>query len=227
MQKFSDDTGTYWIDKNKNTWNCEFYTEAQAKKNSLSLLDCHNCKDCACCAFCKDCIHCNNMYKCKCCEFCENCTTCNNCQFCRKCTRCKESSHLDHCQYSNNCLFCSECSYCDDCTNCCNCKYCFDDEECNDCDNSGKAKEYSHNKKRPQIYVTGEIGSRHKTTCFYWTSEKDMRITCGCFMGNLDEFERAVLETHEHNEVFRNQYLDEIKKVRELLKQDKENKEED
>lgn len=45
-------------------------------------------------------------------------------------------------------------------------------------------------------YLTvGPIGSRDKTTTFYRT-EDDVKVTCGCFRGALDEFAEAVKQTH-------------------------------
>jgi len=40
----------YYIDENNNRWDCEIYTEDQAKKNSESLIDCSGCFDCSRCS---------------------------------------------------------------------------------------------------------------------------------------------------------------------------------
>lgn len=44
-----------------------------------------------------------------------------------------------------------------------------------------------------------------------------LQIVCGCFRGNLEVFEQAVLETHANNDIYREQYLKEIKKVKALF----------
>ncbi len=50
-------------------------------------------------------------------------------------------------------------------------------------------------------------------------------MVCGCFRGDLEAFEKAVLETHADNDKFKNQYLKEIEKVKVLfdLKEDQKN----
>ena len=45
----------------------------------------------------------------------------------------------------------------------------------------------------------------------------EVQVACGCFIGNLEEFEEAVLETHKDNDLFREQYLKEIEKVKVLF----------
>ena len=40
---------------------------------------------------------------------------------------------------------------------------------------------------------------------------------CDCFRGDLEAFEKAVLETHASNNKFKNQYLKEIEKVKVLF----------
>ena len=70
------------------------------------------------------------------------------------------------------------------------------------------------------LYRTAEIGSRNGQTTFFYGETKNgmsLQIVCGCFRGNLEEFEKKVLETHENNEVYRNQYLEEIRKVKVLF----------
>ena len=44
-----------------------------------------------------------------------------------------------------------------------------------------------------------------------------VQIVCGCFRGNLEEFEEAVLEKHKDNDLYREQYLKEIEKVKVLF----------
>lgn len=70
------------------------------------------------------------------------------------------------------------------------------------------------------MYRTAEIGSRKAQTLFCYgktSNGTSLQIVCGCFRGNLEQFEAAVMETHENNEVYRNQYLREIQKVKVLF----------
>ena len=45
----------------------------------------------------------------------------------------------------------------------------------------------------------------------------EVQVVCGCFRGNLEKFEKAVLETHKDNDLYREQYLKEIEKVKVLF----------
>ena len=42
----------------------------------------------------------------------------------------------------------------------------------------------------------GHIGSRNGYTTIYRDKNKKAIVVCGCFLGSLDEFERAVHQTH-------------------------------
>ena len=66
------------------------------------------------------------------------------------------------------------------------------------------------------------MGSRNSQTTFYWI-EQDVQVVCGCFRGNLEQFEAKVREAHAKTEHLQ-PYLKEIEKVKYLLKSN-ENKE--
>lgn len=53
----------------------------------------------------------------------------------------------------------------------------------------------------------------------------EIQVVCGCFRGNLEEFEKAVLKTHADNDVYREQYLKEIAKVKVLFELEVESNE--
>ena len=69
------------------------------------------------------------------------------------------------------------------------------------------------------VYQTKRIGSRDDVTYFYYDGE-DLQVVCGCFRGNLKEFEEAVLKTHKDKPTYREQYLKEIEKVKALFELD-------
>ena len=50
------------------------------------------------------------------------------------------------------------------------------------------------------IFWIGAIGSRNDTTTFFRCKDKKIRVSCGCFFGDLDEFAEKVKETHGDNE---------------------------
>ena len=43
------------------------------------------------------------------------------------------------------------------------------------------------------------IGSRYGTTTFFRCTDGKVRVTCGCFYGDLDEFLAKVEKTHGDN----------------------------
>ena len=50
------------------------------------------------------------------------------------------------------------------------------------------------------IFWIGAIGSRNGTTTFFNCKDGKIRVSCGCFYGDLDEFLKAVNKTHGDNE---------------------------
>ena len=102
------------------------------------------------------------------------------------------------------------CSGCIDCIDCIDCRDCRD---CRGCSYCSGCRGYNDN---PMRYVSPRIGSRNDNTTFYYLNG-DMQIVCGCFRGDLEEFERAVRETHKNNEKHLADYLKEIEKVKVLF----------
>jgi hypothetical protein len=91
---------------------------------------------------------------------------------------------------SKSLITCRGCSDCKDCSYCSNCSYC---NLCNGFE------------ENPQRITSPKIGSRNDQTTVYWTDKKDL-VVCGCFKGNLKEFEERVKEVHKDTE-FERQYL--------------------
>ena len=48
-------------------------------------------------------------------------------------------------------------------------------------------------------FWTSMIGSRYGTTTFFRCADGKVRVACGCFYGDLDEFAAKVQETHRDN----------------------------
>ena len=65
--------------------------------------------------------------------------------------------------------------------------------------------------------MTKKIGSRNDNTIFYYDGNSKVQVVCGCFHGDLEQFKQAVLKTHADNDVYKNQYLKEIEKVKVLF----------
>jgi len=164
----------YWTDENGNRWNENFYTKKEAEKWSETLKDCTNCTDCRYCTDCTNCTNCTNCTDCtnctNCSPYCTDCTGCTNCRYCTDCT---------------NCTNCTDCRYCTDCTDCTDCRYCTDCTEF---------------KVNPNRYAFKGIGGNYDNTCAYWVpGEKEIQLVCGCFRGDLQSFEKAVLKKYPSN----------------------------
>lgn len=146
-----------------------------------------------------------------------NCGYCRDCRDCRNCHECYYCYYCSDCCNCCNCSYCSDCSDCSDCNDCINCDNCSDCSNCSYCNYCRSAKNY---KSQPSVYITGKIGSRNDNTIFYYGETENgmsLQVVCGCFRGDLEEFEAAVMKTHAENDVYRNQYLKEIDKAKALF----------
>jgi hypothetical protein len=109
---------------------------------------------------------------------CIDCVNCISCSYCRGCS---------NCYYCHNCISCHNCIFCNYCDSCRSCSYCTYCHYCRDF------------KTNPQSITSPNIGSQNEQTTFYWNDEKE-QIVRGCFVGNLEEFESKIKETHGDNE---------------------------
>lgn len=71
------------------------------------------------------------------------------------------------------------------------------------------------------IWLTG-LGSENRTTTIFRTKEGGVRVACGCFSGDLAEFESRVKETHGDSKYAR-EYLALISLAKIHFEEDKEN----
>ena len=51
--------------------------------------------------------------------------------------------------------------------------------------------------KETHLITIGAIGSRNDFTTFFRSKTKEILVRCGCFRGNIKEFETAVLDEHK------------------------------
>ena len=107
---------------------------------------------------------------------------------------------------SKSLIDCCGCIDCRDCIDCIGCRGCLDCIGCRGCSNY---------KENPQRYTSSKIGSRNANTTAYWLGE-DVQIICGCFRGDLAEFEAAVRETHAETEHL-NPYLKLIENLKVII----------
>lgn len=66
----------------------------------------------------------------------------------------------------------------------------------------GNARVYGNAEvsKIGSIFWIGAVGSRNDTATFFRCTDGVVRVTCGCFFGNLDEFAKKVRKTHGDND---------------------------
>lgn len=54
--------------------------------------------------------------------------------------------------------------------------------------------------KQKHVFTKRNIGSRNDTTTFFRNMSREIFVVCGCFRGNIAEFESAVKKTHGNNQ---------------------------
>lgn len=69
-----------------------------------------------------------------------------------------------------------------------------------------------------QVLTVGGIGSRYDTTTFVCDNGK-IYVKCGCFFGDICEFEDRVNKTHECEALYRTQYLNAIRFAKETFEE--------
>ena len=108
MKKLSN----YWVDKNNNKWNCNIYSQEEAKKYSKTLVNCSDCSDCSDCSGCRGCSDCSGCSGCRYCSGCSDCSDCIDCSYCRDCSGCRACIDCSDCIGCRGCRGCSDCSGC-------------------------------------------------------------------------------------------------------------------
>jgi len=84
-----------FFDKNWNSW-AEEVGEAEAKRQSESLVNCRACWDCLHCRDCQECWKCQECRACRACRNCLECRDCQECWACRACRNCLECRDWEH-----------------------------------------------------------------------------------------------------------------------------------
>ena len=75
----------------------------------------------------------------------------------------------------------------------------------------------SNYKENPNRYTGNKIGSRKNQTTVYWLPGQPEQVVCGCFKGDLDLLEKAVLQKHKGT-VYEKEYMSFINTVRTIRK---------
>ena len=99
-------------------------------------------------------------------------------------------------QYSQSLLHCTDCTECTNCSGCSGCSCCSRCFNCAGCSGCSGCLDFENN---PQRYITPKGGRDSRNTTMYYL-DGNIQIVCGCFQGDLEDFEKAVKETHGNNE---------------------------
>ena len=59
----------------------------------------------------------------------------------------------------------------------------------------GNARVYGNK----HVLLVGPIGSRNDYTTFFRNQNREISVSCGCFLGEIDKFIEKVIETHGEN----------------------------
>lgn len=113
---------------------------------------------------------------------------------CHDCIDCHDCGDSVDCYDCHNCWSCNTCSCCWTCDNCWTC------DDCMNCNSLCNASNYI---SQPIVYSTLRMGSHEDITRIYHGITENglsTQVVCGCFCGDLDEFEEAVNRTHGNNE---------------------------
>lgn len=73
--------------------------------------------------------------------------------------------------------------------------------------------------KNPTMYRTEGNDTNNQTIFYYGDTKegKSLQVVCDYFRGDLENFEVAMLETYRDNTLYREHYLNEIRKVKVLF----------
>ena len=82
--------------------------------------------------------------------------------------------------------------------------------------NNAKIRENAYIENNNDFLCIGQIGSRNDYTTFYLDQDKNIHVSCGCFNGTIDKFEKAVEKTHGDNK-YGKQYKIAIETVERML----------
>ena len=128
----------------------------------------------------------------ECCSFGEWCSFGERCSFGKCCSFGKWCSFGERCSFGGCCSFGERCSF----GGCCSFGgWCSFGERC-----KCEFGEFT------AMYTAGGFGSEGRTTYFFHMADGSICVRCGCFAGNINEWENQVKKTHG-NGVLAESYL--------------------
>ena len=151
----------------------------------------------------------------------------DNCSFGVFCEFGKLSKFGEFCEFSDNCTvgnnseFGFWCNFGDNCEIGDDCEFWGGSKFGNSCEFGSRCNldgQFFENLETLAVKVVkiDRIGSRRDCTYFFQT-EQERYVRCGCFFGSLKEFEAQVKETHRDNKQYLAEYLGAIKYIKSIM----------
>ena len=107
----------------------------------------------------------------------------------------------DNARVRDNAWVCGDAKVCNNAEVCNNARVCDNAKVCGNAEVCGDAKVCDN----ANIFWCSSIGSRHATTTMFRNKDNGITVTCGCFMGTLEEFAARVEKEHGEN-IFGKEY---------------------
>ena len=139
---------------------------------------------------------------------CDNAKVCGNARVCDNAWVYGDAKVYGNAWVRDNAWVCGDARVCGDATKVCNNARVYGNAWV--CDNAkvygnaevcGNARVYDN----ANIFWCSSIGSRHATTTMFRNKDNGITVTCGCFMGTLEEFAARVEKEHGEN-IFGKEY---------------------
>ena len=124
-----------------------------------------------------------------------NAKVCGNAEVYGNAKVCGNAEVYGNAEVCGNAKVCGNAEVCGDAEVYGNAKVCGNAEVCGDAEVYGNAEIKSKN----DIITISNIGSRNSTTTFFRNKDNHIYVSCGCFYGNIKEFEEKVKNTHKGN----------------------------
>ena len=139
---------------------------------------------------------------------CGNAKVCGDALVCGNARVFGDAEVCGNAEVRDNALVCGDAEVRDNARVCGNAKVCGDAKVRDNALVCGNAKVHGNAEVCGDAQVCGandwveinNIGSRNSVTTFYRNKDKGISVSCGCFSGTLEEFVKAVKETHGDNQ---------------------------
>ena len=173
------------------------------------------------CCFAKRCYFAEGCYFAQRCSFAEGCRFEQGCSFSQGCRFAQGCSFSELCSFAEGCRFEQGCRFGEECGFAEWCRFgeeCVFAERCRfaDCCSFGGNTTIESNYDLICMKKIDGIGSRNDCTYFFHTKQ-GIIVRCGCFLGNIYEFENRVKQKYEVKHIHYREYIGAIQYIKSIL----------